>query len=407
MDDFFRDYLTVKESRIPWMCSVYDTFKIFRHDNVDGFASAQEFCRDLLKYARFYTDLVYAKSEDPEIQSLYRDAKEMRMDVAYPFLLRARNYWDSNLISRDDYVEILKICITYVLRRNICSIPTNSLNKTFATTLPNFLRKDDIMDSIRAFFVLSESYKRMPNNEELKREFMSHDMYHMHVRSYVFRRLEDYNNKAPIAINNYSIEHIMPQNENLSPEWIADLGPNWKEVQEKYLHTIGNLALTAHNSEMSDKSFMYKMSIEGGFKQSALRLNSYVVQQTSWNEEKIKERAEQLASLALKIWEYPKISDDVLVRYKTSKKKAEEYTILNYNPTDHSRLLYEQLSRQILNISADVTQEFEKTYVAYKLDTNFVDVVFHNDYLQLFINLNFDEVDDPQSQVPRRYRNWS
>jgi uncharacterized protein with ParB-like and HNH nuclease domain/predicted transport protein len=398
MDAFFRDYLTMKELRIPRMRNVYDEFKIYRRDNADGFTSTKELCEELYKYARYYTDLVYCNSDDNEIKNLYSDAREMRMDVAYPFLLRVHSYWDDGKITRDEYVEILRICISYVFRRNICNIPTNSLNKTFATTLPNSLKMDDLMNSIRAFFVLADTYKRMPTDEEFKREFKTRDIYHMHVRSYIFRSLEDYNNKAPIVMKNYSIEHIMPQNENLSPEWQADLGSNWKEIQEKYLHTIGNLTLTAYNPEMSDNPFMYKMTLEGGFKESALRLNSYVIKQTTWNEDKIKERADQLTDLALKIWQYPKITDSELALYKAPKKKTAVYTISNYDLNAFNQMLYEQLNRQILNISADVTRDFKKMYIAYKLDTNFVDIVVGKDYLQLYINLNFDEVKDPKEK---------
>ena len=398
MDAFFRDYLTMKELRIPRMRSVYDEFKRYRRDNADGFKSTEDLCKDIYKYAKYYTGFVYCHSNDKEIAGLYKDGREMRMDVVYPFLLRIHSYWDDGVISRDDYVEVLKLCLTYVLRRNICNIPTNSMNKTFATTLPNSLREDDLMNSIRAFFVLSDSYRRMPNDEEFKREFKTRDIYHMHVRSYIFRSLEDYNNKAPIVMKNYSIEHIMPQTDNLRPEWIADLGPNWKEIHEKYLHTIGNLTLTAYNPEMSDNSFMTKMDLEGGFKQSALRLNSYVIKQTVWNEEKIKERADLLADLAVKIWSYPQIADAALEPYKAPKKKTAQYTIENYHLNAFNQMLYEQLNRQILNISADVKREYKKMYIAYKLDTNFVDIVVGDDYLQLYINLNFDEVNDPEDR---------
>ena len=85
----------------------------------------------------------------------------------------------------------------------------------------------------------------------------------------------------------------MPQNPKMSAEWQAELGADWKEIQKKYLHTIGNLTLTAYNSEMSDHSFMEKMDMDGGFKQSALRLNKYVVMQTKWTEKQIQERAKQ------------------------------------------------------------------------------------------------------------------
>lgn len=396
MDGFFRDYLTMKELRIPRMRNVYDEFKVYRRDNAEGFNSTEDLCHELYRYAKNYTDMVYCRSGDVEILRLYKDIKEMRMEVTYPFLLKVHHNLEEGLINRDQYVEILHLCITYVLRRNICNIPTNSMNKTFATTLPNSLRKDDYMNSIRAFFILADTYKRMPDDEEFKREFMQRDIYHMHVRSYIFRSLEDYKNKAPINMKNYSIEHIMPQNDDLRPEWIADLGSDWKNVHEKYLHTIGNLTLTAYNPEMSDRPFMEKMNMDGGFKQSALRLNSYVIKQTHWNQHNIEERANELADLATKIWPYPKLSDAELAPYKTSPKREAIYTIENYHLNAFNQMLYEQLNRRILNLSADVKREFKKMYIAYKLDTNFTDIVVRDDGLTLYINLHTDEVNDPK-----------
>lgn len=396
MDSFFRDYLTMKELRIPRMSSVYDEFKVYRRNNEEGFKDTADLCKELYNCAKHYTDFVFCRATDPQILELYQDIKETRMEVTYPFLLRVHKAFDEGMISRDELVEILQICLTYVTRRNICSIPTNSMNKTFATTLPNSLRQDDYMNSIRAFFVLADSYKRMPNDEEFKREFKTRDIYHMHVRSYIFRSLEDYNNKAAVNMKNYSIEHIMPQNPNLRQEWLDDLGSNWEEIHEKYLHTIGNLTLTAYNSEMSDNPFMDKMDMEGGFKQSALRLNSYVITLQHWNEDTIKERARQLTETALKIWPYPKISDAALAPYKAPAKKEATYTIDNYHLNAFNQMLYEQINRRVLNLSANVKREFKKMYIAYKLDTNFVDIIVNKASLTLNINIGYDEVNDPK-----------
>lgn len=67
----------------------------------------------------------------------------------------------------------------------------------------------------------------------------------MRIRNYILSKLENYNDKSPINIENFTIEHIMPQNENLAAEWKTALGDNWKDIQMTYLHTIGNLTLTA------------------------------------------------------------------------------------------------------------------------------------------------------------------
>lgn len=277
MDSFFRHYLTMKLTRIPKQGRVYEEFKLY-HLNCE-FGTIKELCQDLLNYAKFYTDIVFKRGNNAALKRLYEDIVDLRMEVSYPFLLKVHNDCAEGIITGDNLTEILRLCISYVLRRSICDIPTNSMNKTFAT-LRNSIRPDDYVNSIKAFFVLQDTYKKFPDNEKFMAAFMSRDIYTMRARNYILSRLENFGNKAPIIIENYTIEHIMPQNTSLSPEWQHDLGVNWKEIQKTYIHTIGNLTLTAYNSEMSDRPFMDKMNMPGGFKESALRLNAYLVKLT-------------------------------------------------------------------------------------------------------------------------------
>ena len=225
----------------------------------------------------------------------------------------------------------------------------------------------------------------------------------MRSRNFILSHLENFGNKAPIIIENYTIEHIMPQNSNPRDEWKTMLGPNWKEVQKTYLHTIGNLTLTAYNSEMSDKPFIdpsdpfnSKMDMTGGFKESALRLNAYLVKLTEWNEQHIKERAKQLADKAEQIWEYPGISDSELAPYQVDEKPAQKYTIDSYDINAFTKTLFDMLDRRICNLSPDVKREFKKLYIAYKLDTNFVDIVVQKQRLRISLNMKFSEIHDPK-----------
>ena len=393
MDSFFRDYLTMKTTRIPKIDRVYEEFKAY-HLNCE-FSTIRELCDDLLTYATYYTNMVFGRSDTVILQSLYSDMADLRMDVAFPFLLKVHNDYAESVITEDDLIEIIKMCISYVFRRSICGIPTNSLNKTFAT-LRNAIKTDDYMNSIRAFFVLRDDYKEFPDNEKFKKAFVSRDMYHMRSRNFILSRLENFGNKAPIIIENYTIEHIMPQNSNPSDEWKTMLGTNWKEVQKNYLHTIGNLTLTAYNSEMSDHPFMVKMDMEGGFKESALRLNAYLVRLTEWNEAHIKERARRLAEKAEQIWEYPKISEADLAPYRVKEKPAQKYSIDSYNMNAFTRMLFDMIDRRICHLSPDVKRECKKLYIAYKLDTNFVDIVVQKQRLCISLNMKFSEIHDPK-----------
>lgn len=391
MDRFFRDYLTMKLTRIPKMDKVYEEFKSY-HVNCE-FSSVRELCQDLLTYAKYYTDMVFIRSSNSIIKALYSDVNDLRMEVAFPFLLKVHNDCTEGIITEDNFIEILKMCISYVFRRSICDIPANSLNKTFAT-LRNEIRQDDYMNSIKAFFILRDDYKQFPDDDKFQAAFVSKDIYNMRSRNYILSHLENYNNKAPIVIENYTIEHIMPQNTNLNDEWKQELGTDWKEIQKTYLHTIGNLTLTAYNSEMSDKPFMVKMEMEGGFKESALRLNGYLVKLTEWNEKHIKERAELLADKAKKVWEYPNLSEAELAPYREEEKPAQKYSLNTYNINVFTKTLFEVLDKRIMNLSSDVKREYKKLYIAYKIDTNFVDVVVQKQRLRISVNMKFSEIHD-------------
>ena len=392
MDSFFRHYLTMKLTRIPKQGRVYEEFKLY-HLNCE-FGTIRELCQDLLNYAKFYTDIVFKRSNNAELKRLYEDIVDLRMEVSYPFLLKVHNDCAEGTITEDNLKEILRLCISYVLRRSICDIPTNSMNKTFAT-LRNSIRPDDYMNSVKAFFVLQDTYKEFPDNDKFMAAFMSRDIYTMRARNYILSRLENFGNKAPIIIENYTIEHIMPQNTSLSPGWQHDLGVNWKEIQKTYIHTIGNLTLTAYNSEMSDRPFMDKMNMPGGFKESALRLNAYLVKLTEWNEDHIKERAQQLAAKAVQIWPYPSLTNAELAPYTAEEKSAPKYTLETYDINAFTKILFETLDRRIMNLSPAVKREYKKLYIAYKLDTNFVDIVVQKQRLRISVNMKFSEVYDP------------
>lgn len=392
MDAFFRHYLTMKLSRIPKQGRVYEEFKLY-HLNCE-FGTIRELCQDLLDYAKYYTNIVFKRNSDSDLKKLYEDIIDLRMEVSYPFLLKIHHDCTEELITSDELKEILKLCISYVLRRAICEIPTNSMNKTFAT-LKNYIRPDDYLNSVKAFFVMQDTYKEFPDNDKFEGALVSRDIYNMRARNYILSRLENFENKAPITIENYTIEHIMPQNKNLSLEWQADLGAEWQEVQKKYLHTIGNLTLTAYNSEMSDRPFLEKMDMPGGFKESALRLNKYVVLQNEWNEKHIQERANELAKKAESIWPYPSLTAAELAPYQVEEKIVQKYSLETYDVNAFTRILFESLDKRIMNLSPAVKKEYKKLYVAYKLDTNFVDIVFQKQRLRISINMKFSEINDP------------
>jgi predicted transport protein len=295
----------------------------------------------------------------------------------------------------------------YVFRRAICAIPTNSMNKTFATFSKN-VKKDQYLESVKAHFLGLPSYRRFPSDEEFIRDLQTRDLYNFRSRSYWLRRLENYDRKERVMVDEFTIEHILPQNENLSQEWRESLGSDWKRIQETWLHTLGNLTLTAYNSEFSDRPFTYKRDMpdspEKGLKQSPLKLNQGLAVLEVWNEEAIRGRAQKLASLAVSVWSAPALPAEVLESYRPTTNVAVEYTIDNHPYLSQGsemygnsvRELFDAFRKAVLALDPCVTEEFLKLYVAYKAETNFVDVVPQAKRLRLTLNMRFADVIDPK-----------
>ena len=214
-------------------------------------------------------------------------------------------------------------------------------------------------------------------------------------KTYCFQKLENFERKEKVTINEYSIEHIMPQNENLSLAWQKDLGKNYKDIQEKYLHTIGNLTLTGYNSEYGDKSFKEKRDMRGGFKESPLRLNENLRNLESWNESEILKRANAIADLSIKIWIAPSLDETICNKYKP--KIKQQYNLSNYNFSKDSREIFDILRNEILAFDGNITENFMKQYIAYKFDTNFVDIVVLKSELKLYLNIDIFTLQDEKN----------
>ncbi|MEB3274439.1 MAG: DUF262 domain-containing protein [Prochlorothrix sp.] len=396
-DSFMRHYLTVKTGEIPNLKEVYQAFKLLVREQRIDLTDFDHVVSDLRAFAKYYCAMALGKETNKALAEAFRDLRELKVEVAYPFLLELYHDYQTGALSRDHLLEAVRLTESYVFRRAVCSIPTNSLNKTFAT-LGRTLKKDRYLESIQAYFLLLPSYRRFPRDDEFKRELKTRDLYKFRSRSYWLRRLENHDRKERIVMAEYTIEHILPQNENLSTDWQEALGPDWSNVQQTWLHTLGNLTLTGYNSVYSDRPFSEKRDIEGGFKQSPLRLNQGLGAVEVWNEAAIQARAERLAELAVQVWPAPRLDVEVLDAYRLKPQPSRSYS-LNDHPFLKSgaiRQVFEAFRTSVLALDPCVSEEFLKLYVAYKAETNFVDVVPQAKRLRLSFNMRYADIDDPK-----------
>lgn len=394
LDTFFRHYLMMKTGHFVMKEEIYDEYKVY-HNNAE-FDNTKDFANDILQFGKCYTEITLADSIHPDLNVIFSDINKLKMDVQMPFLMYVYNDFKNDRITKDELACILRMTEAYIVRRSICEIPTNSLNKTFITMRKSIDMKD-YLNSLKMAFIKLDSYKEFPDNAKFAQAFKEKNVYKMRIANYLLVKLENYDNKEPISYEGFTIEHIMPQNQDLSEEWKTALGENWEEVHNTLLHRLGNLTLTKYNSEMSDKPFSEKIPV---FEKSATHtLNQYVIKQSSWNGDKIEERTKSLTTLALDVWKYPEVSEETIAKYSSEPEEtSSKYSLDTYDLYVNdalTRMFFDKLNDAILALNPGIKREFKKLYIAYKYKTNVVDIIPQKAKLRLAINMDFDEVNDP------------
>jgi uncharacterized protein with ParB-like and HNH nuclease domain len=336
VSDFIRDYLTLVNNKIPNKNKVYLEFKTkFPTTSLEDLKNNLAPIKSLVKY---YNKLINPKNEtDREIRTELQYINRLEINVAHPFLMKVYEDYADEIISKDIFLEILDFIQSFVWRRFIVGLPTNSLNKIFMI-LYNKINKDDYLYSLQRELIIKTGAQRFPKNTEVIEVLKLKDVYNTKSknRTYLLERLENFENREPVIIEGNSditIEHIFPQNPDA--KWKIGLGTdeyNW--IKENYLNTIGNLTLSGNNGKLGNKSFLLKRDLEkAGYKDSRLWLNKYLSIAEKWDKKEIERRFDLLAERFLKIWKYPTIEVDENI-------KINEINIFEADEPKHRKLEY-------------------------------------------------------------------
>ena len=311
-----RHYLTVRTGSTPRLDDIYEAFKDYTLALVEKGGKQEDVVVDLSRSSKYFVAMAMGRETNGQLAKRFFELEQLKATVAYPFLLKVYEDYVADSLNVKEFAEIIDVVISYVFRRTICRIPTNSMNKTFAS-LASQVQHENYVESIKGRFLTLETYKRFPTDEEFLRFLCEEDLYHLQRAPYFFVQMENDSHKEPIKIGEYTIEHVMPQNEELSDEWQEMLGEEWADVQSRLLHTLGNLTLTAYNPELSDRSFLTKRDMVGGFKDSHLRLNADLAIAETWDEQAISARAKKLATQAINLWKRPSLPAETVTEYRT------------------------------------------------------------------------------------------
>jgi len=339
VSEYLRDYLTLRNKKIPNKNKVYAEFKsLYANKKDEAYHQELENIKSLsIHYKKFVNPSTVA---DANIKKELEYINRLEINVAYPFLLQVFEDTENGLLSKEELIKVLKLIQSYAWRRFIVGLPTSALNKIFMT-LYSEVDNEEYYDSIAKALLKKKGSAKFPSNEDLKTALKDKDLYNTQPknRNYLFEMLENYNNREYVNTSNeqITIEHIFPRNPN--ENWNFDLSPEEYFIfKEKYLNTIGNLTLSGNNGALGNKSFLEKkeMNIDGkeqGYQYSRLWLNSFLKSIDTWNVSKYEERFNIIYGRFLKIWEFP----DVVI---LDAEDAEEQNIFDAESPTYKKLEY-------------------------------------------------------------------
>lgn len=351
LSTFFLDYLNIKIDGFAKEGDAYDIFKVVYKNG--GFTN-ESMLAEILHYAEFYNAFLYGNEDKygKEINRLLHDLQKLKQTTVFLFLFPVFDDFVNHVISEKELERVLRFVLNYSIRRLICEVGSNSLRGLYKTLYARvFARsenKQHYYDAIVSFFQQLTSRDALPDDRIFIQALKQNNLYRKNALCKFLLAAIENQGKEQLIMDNLTIEHIMPQNKNLSTAWQKMLGEDvWQSVQEKYLHTLGNLTLTAYNSELGDKPFNVKQQELDDVKTKVVILYSDVKGCTSWNADSIEQRAERLADIIVKL--YPIEQPENTISFADP--RYQEYTCENPDNATYKAPNYYVLQGERVNVT--------------------------------------------------------
>ncbi len=325
---FIRDYLSVKQQAIPQQKKIYAIFK----DYVEMSNLQTELLLiNLLEYAKRYELLLNGKTKSTALNACICRLNRLETTVTRPFFLEVLRLHNENTLTIEQVTEIFLMTENYLFRRSICELPTNALNKIFLMLHREIVRYDgteaNYVEKFKYALLSKKEKSRFPDDAEFSTAFAEKPVYLMNSKNkvYILERLENFGTVEDKDVyrhcdeGTYSIEHIMPQ--HLTPAWQKELGEDFEQIHEEWLHRVANLTLTAYNSKYSNSTFTEKKTMQNGFDDSGIRMNTWIAKKEKWTLAELEERSSYLMGRALVIWQLPATD------FQPEEKQMDTYTL--------------------------------------------------------------------------------
>ena len=389
---FFMDYLNMKLDGFTKESTAYDDFKLIYSQ---GGYTNESMLQEISHYAKQYHTFYHGDDQlSEEINRALSGLRRLNQTTVYLFLFRIFDDFEAGVIDQKELGKILQLLLNYSIRRLICEIGSNSLRGLYKTLYVRVFNREDnkkhYYDSIVSFLLQMTSKDAIPGDADFVLALKERNLYRKNALcKYLLVAIEN-QGKETINVENLSIEHILPQNKNLSTAWQKMLGDDWEAVRDRYLHTLGNLTLTGYNSELGDLPFQEKQEKLDEAITHITVLYSDVKGKIEWNAQTIEARAQKLADQLLKL--FPIVQPEVKIEFTDP--RYQTYNAADPGNATYKHVNYYELLGERVNVDSFADMVRSVARKLYDLDSSIIETMArNNERIQTWVNpaFSYDE----------------
>ncbi|MBQ4404060.1 MAG: DUF262 domain-containing protein [Selenomonadaceae bacterium] len=284
-------------------------YVLFKKYYEDKCVDVENCLKDLYRYAKFFRHFIF--DDETKFENLSALDKKI---YELTFLLKANNApiilmylldrYEKNHFDEATFINFVDALISLTFRAKVCK--RSGITQQFAGNVLARLSRENVLDTNKFWRALLDSSKvTFPNDKDFQTALIGNKLYET-INSdgckYLLYSLERTARAKELpAYSEATVEHILPQ--KLNGAWKNYLRErNDLSAHEMFLHTLGNLTLTAYNSELSNADFDAKKKI---YEQSNFSYTRALNKYDEWTSKQIQSRARRLAEAAIKIWTLP------------------------------------------------------------------------------------------------------
>ena len=258
-DYFVRYYLITKLGQNVNTKDVYDKFRVVS----DEFENAKNCIKEITEFSNYYLRLFASCEEDKSLKKEFKELNVIGLRMMAPFLIKVYHLYDTDVISKEEFVQLVDIIKSYYMRISVSNIGKSVISSQLPVALNKLLDEDNRIELIIKHFVNLKGEDRFISDNTIREMVHTRNFEIYKKNHFVLSKSVNFGRQVPLDTSELEVIKI------------------FENVDSKHSYKIGNFTL---------EGIDLCMDIEA-----------------ETPEDFIDKRSDKLIDIIVKVWEYPSL----------------------------------------------------------------------------------------------------